>query len=119
MSEEFLYRIHIHEGYIELELKGKLSPGYMEEATEALLAASEDNNILRVLYSSELEPSSSEVRKKSLEYFKKVSCRMEKLASFIPDKKIFWLAKLMGFLTGAENYRLFSKKDEAIAWLKT
>lgn len=116
--ERFGYRLSIEHNYIIAELWGRLDEAGIAQATNDLILLAEKNNTRRVLYdASRLIQTNPELRKKSIGYFKMVSLRMEKLASYVPDPKIYMLAKFMSLLSGIKNWKPFVQKEKAIKWL--
>lgn len=119
-TAKFSYEISLEDGYILDKLSGNYSEKGMAEATNALLQFSEKVHVKKVLYdASSLQSASVHARKKSLVYFKLVSDNMEKLASYIPGKKAFVAAKMLGSLINIHNWQPFVKKEKAIQWLQS
>lgn len=114
----FQYNIALKGKYMIVELSGKLEEKGIREATEEILKFSVETGIRRILYDATGVKQSDESRKSGIRYFKIISKKMERLASYIPDRKIYSLAIFMSFLASAKNWKPFRSKDKAIAWLE-
>jgi hypothetical protein len=113
-------KISFHEKYMEVELSGSMEEKLITDATMKILGEAERLNYKRVLYVTEkLEPSTMKIRKVSLGEFKKVAEKMEKLASWLPNRKIYLTAKLMAMVGNIKNFEPFSDKRKAIEWLES
>jgi hypothetical protein len=113
----FSYTIQSKGGYILMELKGMLSEQGIKEATGALMAISFEKNVKRVLYDAAGLSQSDKVRRQAIRYFRFVNQRMEKMASYIPNRRIYALAVFMSVLANTKNWKPFKTREKAIEWL--
>lgn len=115
--ETFQYTVSNQGKYLEVTLIGVLTLPGIHEATESILAMSEQTGIKRVFYDASQMKQSDEARKASVEYFKTMNERMDKLATYLPNLTVFTLAVFLSVLARAGKWKPFRTKEKALAWL--
>ncbi len=117
-QQEFSYRIIFQGKYILMELSGVLDERGIKEASGTLMAISMEKNTRKALYDASLLKQSDKARRESLKQFKFVSERMDKMASYLPDLKIYAIAKFLSIAGNIKNWKPFRTKEKAIEWLE-